>query len=125
MPIRCGISLALGAIIIPTIALFTVNPATAQYGERDDGRDPHYYCDDLARERADRYSQGDGVGNVLEGAAGGAITGAVIGAIAGNTGKGAGIGAVVGGFGRSKEKRNDKKAIYRREYDTCMRRNGR
>ena len=107
MQIRFGISFTLGAIIIPTIALFTVNPATAQYGDRYDGRDPHYYCDGLARERADRYSQGDGVGNVLEGAAGGAITGVIIGAIAGNAGKGAGIGAVVGGYGGSKEREFD------------------
>lgn len=125
MPIRCGISLALGAIIIPTIALFTINPATAQYDNRREDFDPHYYCDGLARDRADRYSQGDGVGNIVDGAVGGAITGAIIGAIAGNAGKGAGIGAVSGGYGGSRETRNDKKAIYRREYDICMRRHGR
>ena len=89
---KLTVGMVLSAIIIPTLTLFAANPAKAQYGNRD----PHYYCDGLARDRAARYSERDNLGNAIEDAAGGAILGAIIGGIAGDAGKGAGIGAGLG-----------------------------
>lgn len=51
------------------------------------------YCDDYARQKANRRVAGSGV---LGGAVGGAVTGAIIGGIVGG-GKGAGKGAAIGG----------------------------
>ncbi len=121
MQTKLTFGLVLNAIIIPTLTLLAANPAQAQYGDRD----PHYYCDGLARDRAARLAEEDNLGNAIEDAAGGAILGAIIGGIAGDAGKGAGIGAGLGTVGGGIERKKDRKAIYRREYDACMRRNGR
>ena len=118
-------SLALCVIAVPIITLFAANPLQAQPRDRYDDRDPHYYCDGLARDRTARFSERDTVGNAVGDAIGGAILGGIIGGIAGDAGKGAGIGAGVGVIGGGKERADDRKAFYRREYDACMRRNGR
>ena len=125
MQIRLSISLALGAIIIPTIALFAANPATAQSRDVYNDRDPHYYCDGLARDRASRSANDNAAGNIVGGAAKGAAGGAIIGAITGGAGKGAGIGAVVGGLLGGGRTASNKDQIYRSEYDACMRRHER
>lgn len=125
MQTRLSISLTLGAVIIPTIALFATNPATAQSRDVYSDQDPHYYCDGLARDRASRSASDNAAGNVVGGAARGAAGGAIIGAITGSAGKGAGIGAAVGGLGGGARTLNNKDKIYRNEYDACMRRNER
>lgn len=125
MQTKLTLGMVLSAIVIPTLTLFAVTPANAQYGDRYDDRDPHYYCDDIAKERSDRFAEQNNLGTAVGDAAGGAILGAIIGGIAGDTGKGAGIGAGVGVVGKGIERGKDKKAFYRREYDACMSRNGR
>ena len=121
MQTKLTLGMVLSAIVIPTLSLFAVTSANAQY----DDRDPHYYCDDIAKERSDRFAEKNNLGTAVGDAAGGAILGAIIGGIAGDAGKGAGIGAGVGVVGKGVERGKDKKAFYRREYDACMRRNGR
>lgn len=125
MQTKLNVGLVLSAIIIPTLTLFAATPAKAQYGDRYEDRDPHYYCDGRARERTARFAEDDDFGAAAEDAIGGAILGAIIGGIAGDAGKGAGIGAGVGVVGGGAERAKDRKAFYRREYDACMRRNGR
>lgn len=100
-------------------------PAQAQSEERYEDRDPHYYCDGLASDRAERAAQDSAGVNVVGGAARGAVTGAIIGAISGDAGKGAGIGAAAGGLRGTGRTVNNKDQIYRSEYDACMRRNER
>ena len=124
MQTRLTISLALGAIIVPTLALFAAYPVQAQRRDRYD-RDPHYYCDGLARDRTARFSERDTLGNTVGDAIGGAIIGGIIGGIAGDADKGAGIGAGLGVIGGGRERARDRKRFYRREYNACMRRNGR
>ena len=63
MPIRFSLNLTLGAILGATIAQGNIHPAIAQYRDRPEDFNPHYYCDGLARDRSERYSQGDGIGN--------------------------------------------------------------
>lgn len=121
MQTKLTVGMVLGAIIIPGLTLFAANPAEAQYGDRD----PHYYCDGIAKERTARFAERDDLGTAAGDAIGGAILGAIIGGIAGDAGKGAGIGAGVGVVGKGVEREKDRKAFYRREYDACMRRNGR
>ena len=121
MQTKLTVGMVLSAIIIPTLTLFAANPAKAQYGDRD----PHYYCDGRARERTARFAEKDDFGAAAGDAIGGAILGAIIGGIAGDAEKGAGIGAGVGVVGGGAERAKDRKAFYRREYNACMRRNGR
>ena len=121
MQTKLNVGLVLSAIIIPTLTLFAATSAKAQY----DDRDPHYYCDGYARDRTARFAEKEDLGTAVEDAAGGAILGVIIGGIAGDAGKGAGIGAGVGVVGGGIERAEDRKAFYRREYDACMRRNGR
>lgn len=125
MQIRAGISLGLIPLFVPTIVLFTIFPAKAQSGELSEDFDPHFYCYGLARERAERLSSSNAAGNVVGGAARGAASGAIIGAISGDAGRGAGIGAAMGGLGGSSRTLDNRDAIFRREYDACMRSNGR
>ncbi|MEM8832303.1 MAG: hypothetical protein AAGE96_23630 [Cyanobacteria bacterium P01_G01_bin.19] len=121
MQTKQNVGLVLNAIIIPILTLFAATSTKAQYGDRD----PHYYCDGYARDRTARFAERDDFGAAAEDAIGGAILGAIIGGIAGDAGKGAGIGAGVGVVGGGAERAKDRKAFYRREYDACMRRNGR
>ena len=121
MQTKLNVGLVLSAIIIPTLTLFAATSVKAQYYDRD----PHYYCDGIAKERSDRFAERGDLGTVVEDAAGGALLGVIIGGIAGDAGKGAGIGAGVGVVGKGIEREQDRKAFYRREYDACMRRNGR
>lgn len=124
MQTKLTLGMVLSAIVIPTLTLFAATPANAQYGDRYD-RDPHYYCDGIAKERTARFAERDDLGTAVGDAAGGAILGAIIGGIAGDAGKGAGIGAGLGVVGGGAEREKDRKAFYRSEYDACMRRNGR
>ena len=125
MQTKLNVGLVLSAIIIPTFTLFAATSTKAQYDDRYYDRDPHYYCDGIAKERTARFAERDDLGTAVGDAAGGAILGAIIGGIAGDAGKGAGIGAGVGVIGKGIEREQDRKAFYRREYDACMRRNGR
>ncbi len=125
MQTKLTVGMVLSLIIIPTLTLFAANPAQAQRRDRYGDRDPHYYCDGIARERTARFTKRDDLGTAAGDAIGGAILGAIIGGIAGDAGKGAGIGAGVGVVGKGIERGKDRKAFYRREYNACMRRNGR
>lgn len=112
MQTRLSIGLALGAIIVPGLFLFTPNSAIAK-------SDRHYYCDGRARD----YARRNASGGTFKGAGEGAIVGAIIGAIAGDVGEGAAIGTGLGAIGGTVGRAESKDKLYRREYDRCMRRN--
>ncbi len=114
MQTRLSISLALGAIIVPGLLLFTPSSVDAR-------SDRHYYCDSRAR----KYARRNARGGTFKGAGKGAIAGAIIGAIAGDAGEGAAIGAGIGAIGGTVRRAESKDRLYRREYNRCMRRNRR
>lgn len=81
------------------------------------------YCDGLARDFADRNSQGDVAGGAVVGGVMGAVGGAVLGGII-NGNRGAGTGAAIGGasgalIGAGQGSRNWQN-MYDRAYNDCM-----
>lgn len=78
MQTKQNVGLVLSGIIIPILTLFAATSTKAQYGDRD----PHYYCDGIAKERTARFVEREDLGTAIEDAAGGAILGAIICGIA-------------------------------------------
>ncbi len=75
------------------------------------------YCEQYARNYAERNSRDE----TLRGAAGGAARGALFGAILGDAGAGAAVGAGVGAIRGSSRQSSDYNYLFNIAYDDCMR----
>ncbi|ACK64913.1 conserved hypothetical protein [Rippkaea orientalis PCC 8801] len=107
--------LAISLIVAADIMLLfpSVTVAQSRYRSRS-------YCEDYAREFADRRARG----GFLQGGARGAASGAAIGAIVDGgrgAGTGAAIGSVVGILGGSIKRGTDYDRLFNQAFDDCMR----
>lgn len=108
LPIKIGAVLAISTVILTELTFFPGNNSLAQ---------SESYCDRYARDYAKRHASG----GVLKKAATGAGAGALFGLILGDAGAGAAIGAAGGAIAGGTSKSKNKKELYDRAFNDCMR----